>query len=234
MSTSMLEGKKIAVLLETEFIPEEIAAYQTHFPALGATVHLMSKLWGNPSVRFVSDVDKVGEALEYLDVAIDFEDVDLNEYAAVIMAANYTSVRLRYFQPPEGQPISPEQVRISPAVQFFARAMANPKIIKGFLCHGLWILTPMPELLKGRRVICHEVVLADITNAGGIYVPSPSNIVIDGDMVTGRSGQDVYAFIEAIATQIVRCDQGLPLLSYKQTLRQMEATKLQSSLTSLT
>lgn len=48
MSTKMLEGKKIAVLLETEFIPKEIAAYQTHFPKLGATVHLMSRLWGNP------------------------------------------------------------------------------------------------------------------------------------------------------------------------------------------
>lgn len=231
MSTRMLEGKKIAVLLETEFIPEEIAAYQTRFPELGATVHLMSNLWGNPGVRFVSDVDKIGESLEYLDVTIDFQDIDINEYAAVIMAANYTSVRLRYFQPPEGQPISAEQVRTAPAVQFFAKAMANPKMIKGFLCHGLWILTPMPELLQGRRVICHEVVLADIVNAGAIYVPSPNHIVVDGDVVTGRSGQDVYAFIDAIANQIVRCDQELPLLSYEQTLRQTEATTLQSSLT---
>jgi protease I len=231
MSTRILEGKKIAILLETEFIPEEITAYQTHFPELGATVHLMSNLWGKSDVRFVSDADKIGESLEYLDVTIDFQDIDINEYAAVIMAANYTSVRLRYFQPPEGQSISSEQVRTAPAVQFFAQAMANPKIIKGFLCHGLWILTPMPELLRGRRVICHEVVLADIVNAGAIYVPSPNNIVVDGDMVTGRSGQDVHAFIDAIANQIVRCDQGLPLLSYEQTLRQPEATKLQSSLT---
>jgi protease I len=218
----MLEGKKIAVLVETEFIPEEIKAYQTRFPELGATVHLMSRLWGNPSTRFVSDVDEVvGEALEYLDVNIDFQNVDINEYAAVIMVANYTSVRLRYFQPPEGQPISPEQTRTAPAVQFFAKAMANPKIIKGLLCHGLWLLTPMPELLKGRRVICHEVVLADITNAGAIYVPpppnsepnDPKNIVVDGDMVTGRAGHDVNAFIDAIATQIVRQEQGVTMAS---------------------
>ncbi|MBF2073095.1 MAG: DJ-1/PfpI family protein [Synechococcales cyanobacterium C42_A2020_086] len=227
MSKRILEGKKIAVLLETEFIPEEIDAYQIRFSDLGATVHLMSNLWGNSSVRFVSDVDKLGESPKYIDVTIDFQNVDINEYAAVIMAANYTSVRLRYFQPPEGQPISSEQVRTAPAVQFFAKALANPRIIKGFLCHGLWILTPMPELLKGRRIICHEVVLADIVNAGAIYVPSPSHIVVDGDMVTGRSGQDVYAFIDAIVNQIIRCDQELPLLSYEQTLRQIEAAKLQ-------
>lgn len=228
MSTKMLEGKKIAVLLETEFIPEEIAAYQTHFPKLGATVHLMSRLWGNPSVRFVSDVDKVGEVPKYLDVSIDFEDVDMNEYAAVIMAANYTGVRLRYFQPPEGQPIRPEQVCTAPAVQFFARAMANPKIIKGFLCHGLWILTPMPDLLKGRRIICHEVVLADIVNAGAVYVSAPNNIVVDRDVVTGRSGQDVDAFIDAIANQIVRGDQG-SLCAEQEPCDPSETTQFQSS-----
>ncbi len=213
MATGALSGKKIAVLVETEFIPEEFAAYQKRFPELGATVDLMSRLWGNKSTRFVSDVDAVGKSLQYLDVNIDFQNVDINDYAAVIMAANYTSVRLREFEPPKGQPISPEQTRTAPAVQFFAKAMANPKIIKGLLCHGLWLLTPMPELLKGRKVICHEVVLADIANAGAVYVPSPSNIVVDGDLVTGRSGHDVDAFIDAIAHQITVQSQGLPLLS---------------------
>lgn len=204
MTTTTLAGKKIVVLVETEFIPEEIEAYQKRFAELGATVHLMSRLWGQESAHFVSDVDAVGKSLQYLDVNIDFQNVDINEYAAVIMSANYTSVRLRYFQPPEGQPISPEQVRTAPAVQFFAKAMTNPKIIKGLLCHGLWLLTPMPELLKGRKVICHEVVLADIANAGAVYVPSPTNIVVDGDLVTGRSGQDVHAFIDAIADLIAQ------------------------------
>ncbi|HEY9656831.1 MAG TPA: DJ-1/PfpI family protein [Allocoleopsis sp.] len=207
MVTQTLAGKKIAVLVETEFIPEEIAAYQKRFPELGATVHLMSRLWGQPSTRFVSDVDTIGKPLEQLEVTIDFQDIDVNEYAAVIMAANYTSVRLRYFQPPKGESIRPEQVRTAPAVQFFAKAMANPNIIKGCLCHGLWILTPIPELLQGRRVICHEVVLADILNAGALYVADSSNIVIDEDLVTGRSGRDVNAFIDAIERQIIRLEQ---------------------------
>ncbi|MGF1936923.1 MAG: DJ-1/PfpI family protein [Nostoc sp. ChiQUE02] len=215
MVTQMLEGKKVAILVETEFIPEEIAAYRQHFQELGATVHFMSRLWGNETVQFVSDVDEIGKSLQYLDVNIDFQSVDVNEYAAVIMAANYTSVRLRYFQPPPGQQISPEQTRTAPAVQFFAQAMANHKIIKGLLCHGLWLLTPMPELLRGRRVICHEVVLADIANAGAVYVPppvnsqpnDPGNIVVDRDLVTGRAGHDVYAFIDAIAHQIASQEQ---------------------------
>jgi protease I len=204
MATKMLEGKKIAILVESEFIPEEIAAYQQHFSELGATVHFMSRLWGNKSMRFVSDVDQVGKSLEYLDVNIDFQNVDLNDYAAVIVSAGYTSVRLRYFQPPKDCPISPGQTRTAPAVKFFAQAMANPQIIKGAICHGLWLLTPMPELLQGRTVICHEVILADIANAGAVYVPSDSGIVVDGDLVTGRSGDDVGLLIEAIAQLIIQ------------------------------
>lgn len=196
-----LGGKKIAVLVESEFIPEEIECYQQRFSELKATVHLMSRLWSNPSVRFFSDED-MGKTPQTIDVQIDFQNVDVNDYAAVIMSANYTSVRLRFFEPPPGEPISAEQVRTSPAVQFYAKAMANPRIIKGALCHGLWLLTPMPELLKGRRVICHEVVLADIINAGATYVPSPEGVVVDGDLVTGRSRHEVGPFVEAITEQI--------------------------------
>ncbi|MEH2172900.1 DJ-1/PfpI family protein [Nostoc sp.] len=196
-----LGGKKIAILLESEFIPEEIEAYQKRFSELQATVHLMSRLWNQPSVRFFSDED-TGNTPRTIDVNIDFQNVDINDYAAVIMTANYTSVRLRYFEPPVGQPISAEQVRTSPAVQFYAKAMANPRIIKGALCHGLWILTPMPELLKDRQVICHEVVLADIINAGAVYTTSPTGVVVDGDLVTGRSKHEVEPFIDAITEQI--------------------------------
>lgn len=204
MANRMLEKKKIAVLVETEFIPEEIKAYQQRFGELGATVHLMSRLWGYESLRFVSDVDAVGKSWEYLDVNLDFQHVNMNDYAAVIISAGYTSVRLRYFQPPENSAITPEQTRTAPAVQFFAQAMANPQIVKGAICHGLWLLTPVPELLQGRKVICHEVTLADIANAGAIYIPSASGIVVDGDLVTGRSSHDVCAFIDAIAQLIIQ------------------------------
>ena len=219
-----LGGKKIAVLVESEFIPEEIEAYQKRFSELKATVHLMSRLWGNPRVRFFSDED-TGKTPQTLEVQIDFQNVDVNDYAAVIMAANYTSVRLRYFEPPPGVPISPEQVRTSPAVQFYAKAMANPRIIKGALCHGLWLLTPMPELLEGRRVICHEVVLADIINAGAIYVPSPSGVVVDGDLVTGRSRHEVGPFIDAITEQIQQVASATNRFSVKRSVTPLSRVK---------
>jgi putative intracellular protease/amidase len=177
---------------------------------LGAEVHLMSRLWGQKTQTFVSDVGEpkgspaeTREQLRFMEVDVDLDQVELDDYAAVIMAANYTSVRLRYFEPPPGQAVRPELARSAPAVRFFARAMRDPRIVKGALCLGLWILTPTPELLAGRRVICHEVVLADDTNAGATYTASPNNVVVDGDLVTGRSWHEVGPFVDAIAEQIV-------------------------------
>ena len=206
MNGRLLEDKKIAVLVESEFIPEEIAVYRHGFAATGAEVHFISRLWGQPSQTFFSDVTQIGRTPETLEVNLDFQKVALEDYAAVIMAANYTSVRLRYFERADGQPFSLDMVRSAPAVQFFARAMANPRIVKGALCHGLWILTPHPELLKGRKVICHEVVLADILNCGAEFVPpDPQNrgVVVDRDLVTGHTGNEAQPFVHAIAQQIL-------------------------------
>ncbi len=205
LTDTPLRGKRIAVLVESEFIPDEISTYRSRFAKLGATVELVSRLWGQPSIRFISDVEHAGMQPETLEVTVDLEDRCVDEYDAVIMAANYTSVRLRYFEPPPGSTLSAEQTRTAPAVRFFAGAMRNPGIVKGALCHGLWILTPVPELLRGRRVICHEVVLADVVNAGAIYVPPDDEnqgVVVDDDLVTGRSRLEAAPLVDAVARQI--------------------------------
>ena len=127
---SDLNGKRVAVLVESEYIPEEIAAYQRVFPERGASVDLITRLWGNPEVTFVSDVDKLGKPLETLTVNIDVESVGVDDYDAIVMCANYTSVRLRYFEEPGGADADwSALVRSSPAVRFFAEAMTKPEIV---------------------------------------------------------------------------------------------------------
>jgi protease I len=91
-----LNGKKVAVLVENQYIPEEIRTYRQRFGLYDAEVHFMSNLWGQPSMTFVSEVEQQGQTPEVFTVNIDFRDVVLEEYAAVIIAANYVSVRLRY------------------------------------------------------------------------------------------------------------------------------------------
>src|SRR5262245_38123031 len=97
-----LAGKKIAVLVEHKFIPEEIEAYRVGFAVFGANVEFVSRIrygeYQPESTWFYSDVDPLDdqpwESPHRLQVARDVSYVDahLEEYAAIIMSANYTSV----------------------------------------------------------------------------------------------------------------------------------------------
>ena len=204
-----LSGRRIAVLVETEFIPAEIDCYQTRFPELGARVDLLTYLWGKPQRELICDIDdpdKPVKDLRTLLVTKDVADANPDDYDIVIMVANYCAVRLREIMP-MGSLGSVAEVATPPAVQFFARAMENKRTVKGAMCHALWILTPRPDLLRGRRVICHTVVLADIINAGATYTPS-SHVVVDDDLVTARSAADLDAYFTTIVeTAIARSSQ---------------------------
>ena len=199
-----LQGKKVALLLETEYIHDELVYYQDKVAELGGELHLLSYLWGESSKTFVNDCDRWDLPITSMhattvDRCVTQENVD--DYDVVLCAANYVAVRLREI-PPMGSVGTPQQVKIPPAVDFFARAMMNPKIVKGCLCHALWILTPNPQILAGRKVICHTVVLADVMNAGAIYVDSGQHVVVDRDLVTGRSFADVEEYFSAIVATV--------------------------------
>lgn len=206
-----LSGKKIAVIVENKFIPDEIEAYRNCFTLLGAQVDFISRIWyGNSkpaSVTFYSDVDPLDsppwQSPQPLTVSIDVSSVNRWDYAAIIMCANYTSVRLRWDDiPVDFDPYN--YVKQPPVVELFAEIMADKRIVKGALCHGLWILTPNPQLLKGRKVICHSVIMADILNCGAEIVLNDAKVVTDEDLVTGFSKHEVLGFISAITEQIIK------------------------------
>lgn len=195
-----LAGKRVAVLVETEYIHAEIEFYKRRVPELGGELTLLTHLWGQPSKRFVNDVDSPDRPctdIHALTVDRCVTQTDVNGFDIVLCAANYVAVRLREI-PPMHSLGSPELVNQAPAVRFFAAAMANPRIVKGALCHALWILTPNPALLKNRKVICHTVVLADILNAGATFVPDPLHVVVDRDLVTARSLADIEGYFSAL------------------------------------
>jgi protease I len=210
---SPLSGKKIGIVVESKFIPEEISAYQTGFDLLGAQVEFISRIYyGNyhpDQATFVSDVDPLDQdpwmTPQKLYVKKDVSTVNLDEYAALLMSANYTSVRLRFGGLPDMLPTDfnlRAHLQNAPAVSLFSQAMQRKKLVKGFLCHGLWILTPNPQLLSGRHVVCNEVVAADILNCGA-NVDLSSKVITDADVVTAYSKHEVVAYIGTVANAIL-------------------------------
>jgi protease I len=191
-----MAGRKVAVLVETEYIHDEVEYYKTFFGSLGAQVDCMTYLWGQSERRIICDItDTENPESQIHTMLIDKEiaKYNPNDYDIVLVAANYVACRLREI-PPMGSLGSVDTLRSPAAVRFAASAMANPFIVKGCLCHSLWLYTATPELLKGRKVICHTVVLADIQNAGAIYLPDESHVVVDNDLVTGRSVADLKEY----------------------------------------
>lgn len=210
-----LAGKKVAVIVDSQFIPQELDIYRQRFESYGATVEFVSRLWGQPKQRFYSTIEPgVVDELQHLEVSIDVDSVKPSDYAAIVAAANYTTVRLRaiYPPPPPGVDVR-ELLRNTPAVRFFREAMLDKQIVKAAPCHALWLLTPSPEVLRGRRVTCNTVVLADVLNAGAEYVPFPAStpepeqVYVDDDLVTNTGWHASERLVDAVKDIIVKNQQ---------------------------
>jgi DJ-1/PfpI family len=211
-----LAGKRVAVIVESQFIPEELEIYRQSFQSYGATVDFVSNLWGNPKLRFYSTVEPgVVDELQWLEVGIDVDDVKPSDYAAIVAVANYATVRLRSITSPPPGADPHELVRNAPAVRFFREAMLDHRIVKGAPCHALWLLTPT-EVLRGRRVVCNTVVLADVLNAGAEYVPfepgipDSEQVFVDDDLVTNTGWHATLRLVEKIKDIIVEKQQTTP------------------------
>lgn len=186
-------GKKIGILLENRFIEREIFYYQSYFQTEGWEPAFLTRLWGQPRLTF--------KGLEYqAEITVDhsFEslsDADLSEYAAVIVPAGYVADYLLYAEKPG---------EVSPAGKFLERLMSKPEIVKGFICHSLWLAGPIKESFAGRRVTCHNNIISHVRNAGMEY--ADEDVASDGDLITARTGGHHGAFAKAILANLKKTE----------------------------
>ena len=180
-----LEGKKVAVLVESDYYEPEIWYYQRRFEEEGAEVHFLTRLWGQERITFTGHEWKVPFEVDRSFEGMD--DEELRSYAAVIVPSGMVADRLRYTEDIE---------KLPPATEFLKRAFAEPNVLKGIICHGMWLVAPAPELVRGRRVVAHNNLLGDVKNMGADYVNE--DVVVDGDLVTGRTGGHCHLFARQI------------------------------------
>src|SRR5438876_1560234 len=89
-----LQGKKIGVLIESDFYEKEIFYYEHRFPEEGAELHFLTRLWGQPSLTFTGHEYKV--PFECRESFEDMDDETLRSLAAIIVPSAMVSDRLRY------------------------------------------------------------------------------------------------------------------------------------------
>lgn len=182
-----LKGKKIGILMEADFYYKEISYYQLRFEEQGIEVNFLTRLWGQQKLTFL---DHDYKAIP-MDVTKSFENMcteELKSYSAIIVPAGIVSDRLRYTE---------DVNKISPACEFIKRAFAEKSILKGIICHGLWILSPISEVIKGRKVTTHNNLIYDAKNMGAEY--TDEDLVIDNnDLITARTGDHCNIFASKI------------------------------------
>jgi protease I len=184
-----LAGHKIGILVESDFYEHEIWYYSYRFPEEGAEVHFLTRLWGQKSLTFTGHEYKAP-----FECTRSFEDMDdetLRGYSALIVPSAMVSDRLRY---------SENLADLPPATDFMRRAFAEPGIVKGIICHGLWLMSRVPNLVRGRKMVCHPNLYGDALNMGVEYVDS--DVVVDDDLVSGRSGAQAGLFAREIIEQV--------------------------------
>ena len=184
-----LEGRRVGILIESDYYEPEIWYYQHRFAEERMEVHLLTRLWGCPSIQFKGH--EYGAPLQCSESFEAMSDAVLGSYAAIIVPSGMVADRLRYTE---------DIAAVPPATAFLKRAFANKAIVKGIICHGMWLVAPSPELIAGRRAVVHNNLLGDLKAYGGIYVDR--DVVVDGDLVTARTGGHCHLLARAVLEQI--------------------------------
>jgi protease I len=180
-----LQGNKIGILIESDYYEPEIWYYQHRFAEEGIEVKFLTRLWGQESITFTGH-----EFRAPLTCSESFEgmsDEELRTYSAIIVPSGMVADRLRYTE---------DVSKIPPATAFLKRAFAEQDIIKGIICHGMWLVAPAPELVKGRKVVVHNNLVGDAKAYGANF--TDKDIVIDKDLITARSGGHCHLLARAV------------------------------------
>ncbi len=185
-----LQGKKIGILIEGDYYEPEIWYYRHRFAEEGIELHFLTRMWGQTSEVMANGFKGHEYKIPFDGRVESFEDIDdatLKSFSAIIVPSGMVSDRLRY---------SEDINKLAPATMFIKRAFAEKNIIKGILCHGMWLVSTVPELVKGRRVVVHNNLIGDARNMGAIY--TDQDVVVDGDLVTARTGGHCHMFARKI------------------------------------
>jgi protease I len=185
-----LQGKKIGILMEGDYYEPEIWYYKFRFAEEGAELHFLTRLWGQPSHVMAAGFKGHEYKIPFEGRLESFEDMDdatLRSYAAIIVPAGMVADRLRYTE---------DIHKLPPAVEFLKRVFAEKGILKGVICHAMWLFAPAPELVRGRKAVVTNNLLGDAKNMGIEYVDA--DVVVDGDLVTARTGNHCHVFARQI------------------------------------
>jgi protease I len=104
-----------------------------------------------------------------------------------------------------GGTVNPDKLRIDETAVSFVRAFVGSGKPVAAICHGPWTLVEA-GVGKGRTLTSYPSVRTDLRNAGATVVDE--EVVIDGNLISSRSPDDLPAFCNAIVDAFAQSPAG--------------------------
>jgi len=175
-----LSGKRVAIIATDHFEESELTTPRDRLAEAGAEVRVYAPHAGSLQAM-QGDVDKTISVP--VDGTLDDFDADWPD-ALVLPGGTVNADHLR----------TDEQART-----IVTEVLASGRPVAA-ICHAPWVLVSA-GLVEGRRLTSFPSLAVDVRNAGGEWVDE--TVVVDGDLITSRSPDDLPAFVGAIVDALV-------------------------------
>jgi len=165
-----LKGKKVIILIEEMFNVFEFWYPYYRLKEAGAEVTVVG------SGR--ADIFNGKPGTEFkADVAADHVSTD--DFDGIVIPGGY----------------APDMMRRFPAMVDLVKQMSAGNKLVAAICHAGWMLASA-DVLRGKKVTSFFAIKDDMVNAGAEWVDA--EVVVDGNLVTSRTPDDLPAFMKAI------------------------------------
>lgn len=165
-----LKGKQFVILVETQFNDHEYWYPYFRLREAGAEVVVVSAKAGQTYLGKYGTSVKADKAPA---------DIEVDAFSGIIIPGGY----------------APDHMRRDQGMVELVRAFDQKGKTVAAICHAGWMLVSA-GILKGRTVTSFFAIKDDLVNAGANW--QDKEVVVDKNMVTSRTPDDLPAFMRAI------------------------------------
>jgi protease I len=179
-----LNGKKVAFLATDMVEQVELTEPWKAVEQAGADIDLVSLEEGE--IQGFNHYDKADK----FQVDVTVEDASAKDYDALVLPGGVGN---------------PDTLRTDENAVRFVREFFDAGKPVAAICHAPWLLVEA-DVARGRKLTSYWSIKTDVKNAGGNWVDE--EVVLDGNLVTSRSPDDIPAFNKTLLEELAKTPVG--------------------------